>query len=317
MYAIVSPFFKTFDDIWLTYIIPDFLSWKISVWQIVTIPFKENIEYWVILKIQKTITSDFDESKIKSLISIHNSFNFLSNYRVELISWIARYYFSVIHNSHNLFFPKNLTAKIINWKLDLTKIKEYKYNYISNITLSKEQERAYKEIVKSKNSKILFYWLTWSWKTEIYIKLIQDYLEKWKQTLFLIPEIILTNQLSRKIINVFWNDVIIINSTITDATKTKYWLDINSWNAKIIIWTRSAIFYPFNNLWLIIIDEEHDNSYISDSSPRYNTIEVANKINEINWNKLILGSWTPSINSMYKGVKWEYKIINLLEKFTW
>jgi primosomal protein N' (replication factor Y) len=109
-----------------------------------------------------------------------------------------------------------------------------------------------------------------------------------KQSLFLIPEIILTNQLSDKIKNIFWNEVLILNSTVTEATKTKNWISMNNNDAKIIIWTRSALFYPYNNLWLIIIDEEHDNSYISDSSPRYNTIEVAEKITELNWNMLLL-----------------------------
>lgn len=315
MYVVISPFFKTFDDIWLTYFIPDFLVWEIKLWQIVEIPFKENIEFWVVIKIQETININFDESKIKSIISIHNDFIFLSKYRLELISWIASYYLCTIHNSHNLFFPKNLTTKIKNWKLNLTKIKEYKYTFNHNITLTKSQNKSYNEIKNSNNNKLLFYWLTWSWKTEIYIKLIQDYLEKGMQTLFLIPEIILSNQLSEKIIKVFWKDVIIINSTISDATKTKYWLDINSWNAKIILWTRSAIFYPFNNLWLIIIDEEHDNSYISDSSPRYNTIEVANKITDLNWNKLVLASWTPSVKTMFYWIKGKYEIVNLLEKY--
>jgi primosomal protein N' (replication factor Y) len=133
--------------------------------------------------------------------------------------------------------------------------------------------------------------------------------------LFLIPEIILTNQLSNKIKNVFWKEVIIINSTITDATKTKYWINIYNVDSKIIIWTRSALFYPYNNLWLIIIDEEHDNSYISDSAPRYNAIEVAEKISELNWNKLVIASGTPSIKSMYKAIKWDYEIVNLLKKY--
>ncbi|MFK7780538.1 MAG: DEAD/DEAH box helicase family protein [Candidatus Gracilibacteria bacterium] len=316
MYVVVSPFFKTFDDIGLIYKIPDFLLGKINKGQIVTIPFKSSIEYGVVLRIQDTINADFDESKIKSLISIHNPFIFLSKYRLELISWIASYYFSPIHNSHNLFFPKNLAEKIKKDKVNLSKIKEYSYIFNHNITLSKAQIQAYSEIVKSKNNKILFYGLTGSGKTEIYIKLIQDCLQKRKQALFLIPEIILTNQLSEKIINVFGNDVLIINSTVTAATKTKYWLDINSGNAKIIIGTRSALFYPFNNLGLIIMDEEHDNSYISDSSPRYNTVEVANKITELNGNQLILGSGTPSIKSMYKGIKGKYKVINLLEKYS-
>lgn len=315
MYALISPFFKTFDDIWLTYSIPDFLIWELHVGQIVEIPFKDKIELWVILNITEKIDLKFNESKIKSIINLFNKSVFLSNYRIELLQWIAKYYFSALHNSHNLFFPKNLVSKIRNSKIDITKPNDYNYSYIHDINLSDNQKVAHSKINDSKNKKILFYWLTWSWKTEIYIKLIQECILKNEQVLFLIPEIILTNQLSEKIIKTFWTDVLIINSTITDATKTKYWIDINSNNAKIVIWTRSSIFYPYNNLWLIIIDEEHDNSYVSDSSPRYKTLEVANKITDICWNKLILASWTPSINSMYKWLKWDYEIVHLLEKY--
>jgi primosomal protein N' (replication factor Y) len=167
----------------------------------------------------------------------------------------------------------------------------------------------------SKNNKVLLFWITWSWKTEIYIKLIRDTIEEWKQALFLIPEIILWNQTLDKIKEVFWNDVIILNSTVSAAKRTKYFLDILHNKARIILWTRSALFYPYNNLWIIIIDEEHDNSYISEQSPRYNTIELAEKISEFWSIKLLLGSWTPSINSMYKAVKEEYELVNLLEKY--
>jgi primosomal protein N' (replication factor Y) len=66
---------------------------------------------------------------------------------------------------------------------------------------------------------------------------------------------------------------------------------------------------------LIIIDEQHDNSYISDKSPRYNWVEVAEKITDLNWNKLLMASWTPSVNSMHKALKWDYELINLLEKY--
>ncbi len=327
MYVLVSPFSKTFDDIWLTYIVPNFLMKEIKVWQIIEIPIRKSIELWVVLNIFETININYEESKIKSIISIKNTNIFLSDYRVELVKWIANYYFTAIHNSLNLFFPKNLREKILKDKIniifpqndyinekDKTKnIINYSFNH--NIKLSNEQNEALNNILETKKQKILLYWLTWSGKTEIYIKLIQKYLENNMQILFLIPEIILTNQLSSKIKDVFGKDILIINSTISDSTKTKYWLDINNINAKIIVWTRSAIFYPFNKLWLIIIDEEHDNSYISDSSPRYNTIEVAEKITELNWNKLLLASGTPSIKSMYKAVKWEYKLINLLKRY--
>ncbi len=315
MYVLVSPFSKTFDDIWLTYIVPEFLVSKIKIWQIIEIPIREFIEIWVVLDIFDNPPWDYDESKIKSIVSIKNENIFLSWYRVGLARWISSYYFTAIHNSINLFFPKNLRDRILKDKIKSTSDKKIEYSFNHKITLSEEQNTVLNNILSTKNKKILLYGLTGSGKTEIYIKLIKETLDKWKQTLFLIPEIILTNQLSNKIKDVFGENVYIINSTITDATKTKYWLEINNNNAKIIVGTRSAIFYPYNELWLIIIDEEHDNSYISDSAPRYNTIEVAEKITELHWNKLVLASWTPSIKSMYKWVKKEYEIVNLLKKY--
>ena len=315
MYAIISPFCKSFDDIWLTYTIPKFLLEKLNIWQIVEIPFNNKIEIWIVLNISNNLNINFDSSKIKEIIKIKNETIFLKNYRVNLLKWIATHYITAIHNSSNLFLPKNLKEKIIKDKLKLNEKNSFKYEFNYNIELSKKQIISYNDIIKSKNNKVLLYWLTWSWKTEIYINLIKYNLDINKQSLLLIPEIILTNQISDKIKKIFWKEVLIINSTITNANKTKYWQDINNNNAKIIIWTRSAIFYPYNNLWLIIIDEEHDNSYISDVSPRYNTIKIAEKITEINSNKLILWSWTPSINSMYKWVKKEYELINLLEVF--
>jgi len=315
MYAIISPFSKTFDDVWLIYSIPSFLLDNIKVGQIAEFPIKNKTEIWVILDIKDSIRIDFDESKLKPLISLKNENLFISNYRSELLIWISQYYITAIHNSLNLFLPRNLREKIFKNKVKNESLNDYYYSYNYSSLLTTNQSATYNNILNSNNDNILLYWLTWSWKTEIYIKLIKDTLDKGKQSLFLIPEIILTNQLAEKIINIFWKKVLIINSTISEATKTKYWIDINKSCAKIIIWTRSAIFYPYNNLWLIIIDEEHDKSYLSDSAPRYNTIEVAEKITEINWNKLILWSWTPSVVSMYKWITKKYEIISLLEVY--
>ena len=230
------------------------------------------------------------------------------------MKFISKNYFSPIHNSLNLFLPKNLVEKVKKGKLK-EKIKEYKYFSEKKNHLTTAQQSLLKEIIKEENKKILLFWVTGSWKTEIYIKLLEKYLKEWKQSLLLIPEIVLTNQIASRLENFFWKNLIILNSTVSEAKKTEYFLDIASLNAKIVIWTRSALFYPFSNLWIIILDEEHDNSYISDQTPRYNAIEIANKISDLSWCKLLLASWTPSVNSMYKAINWDYKLLNLFEKF--
>lgn len=312
MFSHIIPFWKSFDEIGFTYKIPEKFLEKIKIWQIVKIPFWKEEIFWVVIFIfSEKLENDF---KIKEILEITNEKSFIYGYRIELLKFISEYYFTPIHNSLNLFLPKNLVEKVKKWKFE-EKFSEYKYLQEKNNNLTENQKNILEEIEKSEEKKFLLFWVTWSGKTEIYIKLIEKYLKEGKQSLLLIPEIILTNQISEKLKNYFWKDLIVLNSTVSDAKKTKYFSDIESGNAKIIIGTRSALFYPFLDLWLIIIDEEHDNSYISDQNPRYNAIEVANKITDLNWNKLLLASGTPSINSMFKGIKGEYKLLSLLEKF--
>ncbi len=317
MYTLVSPFSNTFDDIGLIYFVPEFLRWKIKRGQVVEIPMKTKIEIAVVLDFIEEDKIDLEKEKIKSIISIKNDFIFLENYQIKLVQYIWTYYFSKIHHVTKLFLPKNLRDKINKDKLEFLEkdLDDISYTFNHTKTLTPAQEKAYNQIKNSQNKKILFYGITWSGKTEIYIKLIKDYLDEGKQVLFLIPEIILTSQIWEKIKEVFWEEVLLITSTTTDATKTKYWNLIKKQKAKVVLWTRSALFYPYSNLWLIIVDEEHDHSYISDSSPRYNTTEIVWKISELLNIKVVLASWTPSIKSMYEGMKGKYEVVNLLEKY--
>ncbi len=322
MYCLVSTFNKTFDELGLIYFVPSFLDKQIKTGQIIEVPMWTKIEIAVVLEIwtlQKLNILNILEEKIKSIISIKNETEFLKPKPIELAQFISSYYFTHIHNSISLFFPKNLRDKInknkINPHLTSPKGEEFKYSFNFDKKLSEKQENIFKKINNNTNKKFLLYWVTGSWKTEIYIRLIKEQLYSNKQSLLLIPEIILTSQLEKRLKKVFWENVLVINSSITEASKTKAWLSIYQNNSKIIIWTRSALFYPYSDLWLIIIDEEHDNSYQSDQAPRYNSIEIANKITDLYWNKLLLASWTPSIKSMYKAVKGKYKLLKLLEKF--
>lgn len=314
MYATIIPFSWSFDDIWLTYEILSSLEGTIKVWQIVEIPLKNKTELGLVFSLESSLPENIPVDKIKKIIKIQNENIFISDYRLELLKWISEYYFTPIHNSLNLFLPKNLKEKIKKDKLDYNKTSNYEYNFNSKINLTASQKKVLSKIEKA--GKSLLFWVTWSWKTEIYIELIKQNLKTWKQSLFLVPEIILWNQLLDRVQKVFWKDVILINSTVSEAKKTKYFLDILHDKAKIILGTRSALFYPYSNLWLIIMDEEHDSSYISDNAPRYKWVETANKIADLTWCKLILASGTPSIKSMYEWLHWKYEVITLLEKFS-
>lgn len=312
MLVLISPFSKSFDDIWLTYFVPKDLEQYIKIWIIVDIPLQSNVVPWIIIDIIEE--TDVEQSKLKSIIGIKYENPLLYNYQLNTLKWIAKYYFATIHSVTNIFFPKNLKEKIEKIKLDLTSKTKFLYIFNYKKDLSTEQKKAYTNILNAKKD-VLFYWVTWSWKTEVYINLVKHYLDLWYQSLILVPEIILTNQIYERFQDIFWKDVIILNSSISDATKTKNRIDIYNNNAKIIIWTRSALSYPYKNLWLIIIDEEHDLSYKSETSPRIDAREMASYIAKETNSKLILASWTPCIKNMYKAIKWEFEIVNLLNTY--
>ncbi|MBW7954763.1 DEAD/DEAH box helicase family protein [Candidatus Gracilibacteria bacterium] len=312
MFAIISPFSRSFDDIGFTYKIPTSLISTLTIGMVVEVPFGDKKTFGVVLNIVNE--TNFDKSKIKEILNIYSLDIFLLNYQIELLKWISYNYFCLIHQSLNLFFPKNLVGKITKNKFEFKKEeKKFNYNFNYTKTLSQKQLEIYNKIIKSNNNKFLLYGVTGSGKTEIYINLIKYYLDRGEQSLLLVPEIILTNQIFERIKKVFGDEVIIINSSISESKKTIYYENILKNNVKIIIGTRSSLFYPYNNLGIIIIDEEHDNSYISDISPRYDAIEVAIEISKLKNIKLLLGSGTPKINHMYRGiVKKEFEVLNLL-----
>lgn len=322
MFVVIAPFNQSFDDIWFIYEMPINLESELKIWHIVSFPIKETMSYWVVYQIlwsyneiKERFWIDIPFESMKKIQWIQNNNIFLNHYTQKLLPFMAEYYFSHIHHISQILFPKNLREKVIKNTLKFEKTSDYKYIFNYNNSLNIEQTKAFHEIKKSNKNTNLLFWLTGSWKTEIYIAIIKENLDNNKQTLLLIPEIILTNQISDKIKRIFWEDVLVINSTVSDAKKTQYWIDIYHSKAKIIIGTRSALFYPYNNLSTIIIDEEHDQSYLSDNTPRYKTIEVAKKISQWNNSMLLLGSGTPSIETMYQASKWEYWLIYMLKRY--
>ncbi len=172
--------------------------------------------------------------------------------------------------------------------------------------LSEEQEKAYKIIEEKINKKqtepILLNGITGSGKTEIYFNAIRKVLDEGKNVLFLAPEIALASQLTLRLIRRFNPEEIAIwHSSISEGEKFDVWNKLRDNKIRIIIGARSAVFAPLNNIGLVIIDEEHENTYKQTSpAPRYDARLVAEKICEINNATLIKGSATPDISSYYK-----------------
>ncbi len=185
----------------------------------------------------------------------------------------------------------------------------------NTIVLTDEQEKIYKDILDSENNKHLIYGVTGSGKTEIYFSLIEDVIKRNKTAMFLVPEIGLTPQMEKRTKERFGDQVAIIHSKLSKSKRLSEIEKINSSKAKILLGTRSAIFFNLKDLDLIIIDEEHDDSYKLDRYNKYDVREVARfLIENTKGAKLVLASATPSIESYYKALHGVYDLHKILSR---
>ena len=185
-----------------------------------------------------------------------------------------------------------------------------------DVVLNEEQQKV-ADIIKNVGKKFyLLKGVTGSGKTEIYINLIKEAIKNGYGSLFLVPEISLTTQMTERLEKQFSDSVAILHSKLTDAEKRKEWTYIRTGEKKIVIGARSAIFAPVQNLKYIIIDEEHENTYKQDNNPRYHTKNVAIKRALIEGDvKVIFGSATPSFESYYQAEKNDIELVELKERF--
>ena len=160
----------------------------------------------------------------------------------------------------------------------------------------------------------LLHGVTGSGKTEVYIRMIKEVVKSGKQAIFLIPEIALTYQTVLRFYYHFGERVSIVNSTLSYGQKYDQFMRAKKGELDVIIGPRSALFTPFNNLGLIVIDEEHESSYKSEGMPRYHARETALKLAEMTDSSVVLGSATPSIDSYYHAKNGEYKLYTLKDR---
>lgn len=186
--------------------------------------------------------------------------------------------------------------------------------------LSEAQTTALAEIHKSfvDHDVTLLHGVTSSGKTEIYKHLIDYTLRRDKSVLFLVPEIALTTQLTGRLQDTFGNKVVIYHSRFTDAERVEIWMSIlQSSEPLVVIGARSSVFLPFRRLGLVIVDEEHEQSYKQfDPAPRYNARDVATVLARMHGAKTLLASATPAIDSYAKALDGRFGLVSLTERFS-
>ena len=260
--------------------------------------------------IRESKKEDIGDFKIKSIDKVLLDIPKIPENILNLAIFINTYYITDFFASLALVGPYD--------KMSLESIKKLEIEDVDikeEICLSEKQFEIYNEIINSKESYFLLHGITGSGKTQIYIKLIIEALNRKKGSIFLVPEISLTTQMVNGLKKIFGDNISIIHSKMTPAKKKAEWEKIYSGKSKIVIGARSAIFAPVNNLGYIIMDEEHENTYKQEDNARYHTRNVALKRAMLEDCKVIFGSATPSFETYYYAQKGSIKLLELNERY--
>ena len=283
-------------------------------------------------KLVKYIRLHQDYQEESKLVELLDNFNKNANKQRELVLQ----YFQLQAQQKNPISIKQLTetasasSSIVKALVEKNIFEEYhiqedRVNFDKNKTenqldLSQAQQTAFDEIEKSFLEKdvCLLHGVTSSGKTEIYTKLIEDYIKEEKQVLYLLPEIALTTQLVSRLTQYFGNKVAVFHSKYNNNERVEVWQNVlqNSVKAQIVIGARSALFLPFSNLGLIIVDEEHEATFKQyDPAPRYHARDSAIVLANSHQAKVLLGSATPSIETYYNATSGKFGLVTLTERF--
>src|SRR5690606_14387490 len=173
---------------------------------------------------------------------------------------------------------------------------------LQNFELSETQQKALESIKEQFEGKdvVLLHGITSSGKTQLYIRLIEEALEAGKQVLYLLPEIALTTHIIERLRLYFGNKIGVYHSKFSDNERVETWNKVLKNEYQVVLGARSAVFLPFSNLGLVVVDEEHETSYKQfDPAPRYHARDTAVYLAHIHHAKVLLGSATPSLESYF------------------
>ena len=200
---------------------------------------------------------------------------------------------------------------IIEEKMEHYRLNYSNYKFVKK-ELTSEQQKVVDEVISNDSNNYLLYGVTGSGKTEVYMEIIDFYLKRGKTCIVLVPEISLTPQMIQRFSERFGDMIAAIHSGLSDGEKYDEWRRIVRGEASIVIGARSAIFAPLQNIGVIIMDEEHSESYKqSDSNPRYHARDIAFLRAKKHHCSIIFGSATPSLESMARALKGVYKLLEL------
>lgn len=307
-----------------TYLVPEEMEKDIVVGCRVQVGFGRSKTYvGIVVRLHDDKPDGFD---LKPILKLIDSVPVVNSRQLEFWRWIAQYYICPLGDVYNAALPAKMKKTVNESKrkrksaatdnLD-TQLAIQSSTVISDLTPA--QQTAYDEICASFESKdiTLLHGVTSSGKTEIYIHIINKYISEGKQVLYLLPEIALTTQITERLQRVFGDDMGVYHSMFTDAQRSKvYQRQLSDNPYKLILGVRSSVFMPFQNLGLVIVDEEHETSYKQqDPAPRYHARSAAVMLARMFGAKTLLGTATPSIETYNLATSGRYGYVNMTQRY--
>jgi len=289
------------------YIIPD--GMRVEVGARVLVPFgKTTTEGFVLGVGEKT---DVPEDKLKAIAKVMDDFVAVKPEFLEILDSVCDKFKLRKIDVLRLFVPGVLRGRKTARRIKRDAPRSTQSNHAKEVVLTDQQQAVVDAVIGGAGTFVL-HGVTGSGKTEVYMRVIEHVIKAGKTAIMLVPEIGLTPQVLATFRMRFGETVAILHSGLTMGERYDEWLRLHKGEAKIAIGARSAVFAPVENLGIIIIDEEHDGSYFSESNPRFFTHDVARLRCDYNKCALVLGSATPSVETYYKAsVTKEYKLLTL------
>ena len=299
------------------YSVPEELMDSIGIGSVVKVPFgngnRVRTGYVIGLKDEPI----YDKDKIKSIKEVSEKAISIESRLIKLAEWMKDRYGSTLINALMTVMPVKEKVRERKTGIDIREnIPEFRPieqlepgqqavvdDFISGLDRDEETCRV-----------SLLHGITGSGKTEVYIRMAEEVIKRGQDVIVLVPEIALTYQTVARFSSYFQDSICILNSQLSKGEKYREFMKAMKGETHIMIGPRSALFAPFRNLGLIIIDEEHDTSYKSEMSPKYHAREVAEKRAELEGARVILGSATPAIESYHKALSGEYKLYELTDR---
>ncbi len=302
--AIDLPIKDTFD-----YIIPSSLSDQMSIGKRVLVPFGTRRRIGIITE----LTTASKVSNLKQIISVLDNEPVIDERRLKLTKWISEYYLCSHAEAMKASLPLSMSKRIksIETPIQLTLDMQFPIITKKNTLLPLELNRS---IDREKNNTFLLKYKSKLKKLDLLSSAISKALSRNKSCIFLVPEISYINEYFHLLTKEFGNTIAILHSGMRDKEQLNSWARIKEGSVSIALGTRMAVFSPFKDVGLVIVDDEHDHTYKSQQTPRIDTVDVAVKLSELTSSTCIMTSFAPRLDTYYKAKAGVYNLLKTKEE---